>query len=122
MSSAYQDHEGTYSRGVVGTTTAPEDPQDEKRRLEAAAMRRGQEARLLTARHRVHDVAYELARDGLSAETIRAAMLDMATTGADIAALYIARYDAAEAADREDDDDRRELRDERETAYEEGTS
>ena len=119
MSSAYQDHEGMH-RGPQPSVSEGEHPSDEKRRLEAAAMRRGQEARLLTARHRVHDVAYELARDGLSAETIRAAMLDMATTGADIAALFIARCDAAEAADREDDDDRRELRDERETAYEQG--
>jgi len=119
--SMYQDGESMHPRELA--TAEREDPQDEKRRLAAAHTRRAHAALVLTARNRVHDVAYELAKQGLSAETIREALLDMATTGADMAALYIARYDREEQAradDLKDDDDRREMRDEAETAWEQG--
>lgn len=65
------------------------------------------ESLVLRARHRVHAVAVELAEHGLSAETIREAMGDIATTASGCAEKFIARYDAAQEAraveiDRED--------------------
>lgn len=72
---------------------------------------------VLTARHRVHAVAIELAKQGLSPETIREAMLDMGDTAATCAEAFIARYDEAEARaqaeDKADIDDEREARQQR---------
>lgn len=59
-------------------------------------LERGQEARLFSARAHVRDVAMRLAQDGLSAETIQAAMLDMAVDASAKAAAFIARHDAEE--------------------------
>ncbi len=69
-------------------------------------------------RAKVREVAMHLARRGLSAETIRAAMIDMATTEADRAIAWAEDLDRRmDAADREDfaEECAREERRERET-------
>lgn len=74
-------------------------------------------AKVNVARTQVRAIAHELAEQGLSAETIREAMLDMATDASDRAAKYIAEYDTEEAArvaiDREDIADDLDAREER---------
>ncbi len=63
-------------------------------------------ARLNAARVRLYDAAVEMAQEGMSLDTIRAAMVDLATGAGNAAARQIARYDEREArealSDRED--------------------
>lgn len=50
------------------------------------------------ARAKVREAAMHMASMGLSADTVRAALLDMAKTEGERAAKYIEKYDADEAA------------------------
>ena len=74
---------------------------------------RSDAGRVYSARLAIRRVAMDLAERGLSAETIRDAMSDMATDAIDRAAAYIAEYDREEedrrcAIDREDAADARD--------------
>lgn len=75
---------------------------------------RAHRSKVFAARAKVIEIARGLAEDGLSAETIREAMLDMADDAARKAALYILQYDEAEAKRMADDmadlDDERDAR------------
>lgn len=79
----------------------------------------GETLTVFAARLKMRDVAMGLARRGLSAETIRAAMLDMAASEAEEAIAWAEAYDRAQdALDREEfaDECAREERKEREAA------
>src|SRR3954467_14468658 len=104
--SLYQDHEGMRSHCEDRRVEVERmHPSDEKRLAEAAHLRRAQESRVRVAREKIHAIAMTLAEDGLSAETITAAMADMARTASERASKYIAEYDREEEdrlADRTD--------------------
>ncbi len=55
------------------------------------------EAAIFSVRFRVREAAMVLAKRGLSAETIREAMLDMAETEAEHAIAWAAEYDRCQA-------------------------